>query len=139
LWLFYLFYSCSISFYIIIFFSLQTHFTFSHFLVLQSIVLPSNYPFCPFSSTLFNIFAFSSYHSPTCHHISSPSYTFTTDWLDYHTNHTPLIPPAIPDIITFHYNSGNTHKHTQGPKHPAATIALSDPPFSITFTNYPSF
>jgi hypothetical protein len=56
-----------------------------------------------------------------------------------HTNHTYPLSPAITDKSTLHYKSGNTHKHTQGPLYPAAPIALLVPPFSITFTNYPSF
>jgi hypothetical protein len=89
------------------------------------------------------IFASLSYHSPTCHHRTLPSYTLATSWLDNCANSTHPQCPAILDKNTLHYNSGNTSKLTQGPQNPAAPTLLSpyflSPHFSATFTNYPSF
>jgi hypothetical protein len=105
--------------------------------IVLSLFLPPSLSHCSPSQLLFlpllihslPVFASPSYTSPTCHHTTPPSYTLTTCWLAYCTNHTPLQPPspAIPDTGTLHHNSKNTPKHTQGLQNPAAPISLPSP------------
>jgi hypothetical protein len=109
--------------------------------MLQSIVLPPNDSFCPFSSTLSLIFTSASYLAPTCQHTTPPSYTITFCWLAYCTNCIQPHPLAIPDTRTLHYNT-NIPKHTSGPQNPAVPIHLPPathlfptPLFSAMFTN----
>jgi hypothetical protein len=126
----FLFYPCIINFTITILLSLT-------FIppMLQYIVLPPNYSFCPFSSTLPPssppLFIF----SPTCHHTTSPSHPLTS--LLYPLNTTPN--PAIPDTSTLHYNNRNIPKQTQGPQNPSYLYIFPHPPppFSTTFINSP--
>jgi hypothetical protein len=65
------------------------------------------------------IFASRYYPSPTCHHITPPSYTLTTHWLAYctkHTHHWPLqylsqAPSSI--TVEIHLNTLTGHKTQQ--------------------------
>jgi hypothetical protein len=67
------YYSCIISFTITSLFSLfLTLLIFPLPPVLQSIVLPPNYSFCPFSSTVFLVFTSPSYPPPICHILPLP-------------------------------------------------------------------
>jgi hypothetical protein len=80
--------------------------------------------------------------SPTCQHITPPSY-LTTCWIAYCTNCTQLQSSAIPDTSTPYLEQWNTPKHTQGPQNPVAPIPLHPPThpffhphsFSATFIN----
>jgi hypothetical protein len=75
----------------------------------------------------------SSLSSPTCHHITPPSYTFTTCWLAFCNNHTHPQPSAIHDTSTLYYNSGNIPKHTQGPQNLAAPRQPPPPTYPTSF------
>jgi hypothetical protein len=95
--------------------SILTPFTFPSFLMLQSIVLPPNYPFCPFLSSLclpFLPFPNLSPHYPS-------SYTLTTCGQACYTKCThpqaPTIPNQAHSVTTaeIHHNIHQGHKTQQ--------------------------
>jgi hypothetical protein len=97
--------------------------------MLQFIVLPYNYSFCPFSSTPFSPsdFTFPTLPSPACHPTTSTYSTLTTHLLAYCANCTYSHPSAIPETSTLH-NTRTTPLHMQGSKNAIAPTPLSPPP-----------
>jgi hypothetical protein len=115
-----------------------------HFLSFSCVTIhssPSNYSFCPFSSTLSPCLHLPSYPSPTRQHITPPSNTFTTHWPAYYTDY---ISPAHcnpwqknPPLQQLKYTQTHTRTsspHTTSPTHPTSLIPppLLAPPLPVT-------
>jgi hypothetical protein len=101
------------------------------FPVLQSIILPPNRSFCPFTSTLSSCLHLLFLSFPNCHQTTPSSYTLTTHWLSYLMNCTQPQPHAYPDTSTLHCNNRSIPEHTQRPKtQQPLTSFLPTPHFS---------
>jgi hypothetical protein len=132
---FFFFYFCIINSIITTLIPILILFTLPPSPVLQSIVLPPNYSFCPFSSTLFPVFTFPSHSPPNCHHTNQ---LLTSLLYQLHINPDPCNPWHTHPLRQHKYT-----KHTQGLQNLATPITLnppshsfSHPPFfSVTFIN----